>query len=250
MSNKNFKMPKEFVKRVKDTIKDKQSLEGEIKQISYDGQELWFQNSIMPILNDNGEQIGEVIVRYDITDKKVYEKLSITDSLTGLYNRRYFNEILTREVSRATREKTYLSFLILDIDFFKKYNDTYGHDAGDKALISVAHAINKSLKRGSDYVFRLGGEEFGILFSQNNEIESLELANKIRKNIEKLNILHSNSKVANHITASIGLLCVNFIDEIVGEHGFYTMADDALYQAKRDNRNKVVSYKNDNLEFF
>ena len=244
------KLPLEFVKKVKDTINKQNTIEGEIQKTTEDGQTHWIQNSILPIYDDDNIKIGEVIVNYDITDKKTFQKLAITDGLTGLYNRRFFNETLTREISRATRDKNNLSLLILDVDFFKKYNDAYGHDAGDKALIAVSNAMTKALHRGGDFAFRLGGEEFGVLFSQCGEEDSLRVANKIRKDIEALRIEHSNSKVANHITVSIGLLVVDFSNESIDEHGFYTMADDALYQAKESGRNKVVLYENDDLDFF
>ena len=244
------KLPLEFVKKVKDTINKQDTIEGEIQKTTEDGQTHWIQNSILPIYDDNDIKIGEVIVNYDITDKKTFEKLAITDGLTGLYNRRFFNETLTREISRATRDKTFLSFLILDVDFFKKYNDAYGHDAGDKALIAVSNTIQKTLHRGGDFAFRLGGEEFGVLFSKCDIEDSKRLADKIRKNIEALQMEHSNSKISRHITVSIGLLVVNFSQESVDEHGFYTMADDALYQAKESGRNKVILYENDDVDFF
>jgi diguanylate cyclase (GGDEF)-like protein len=242
-------LPLAFVKKVKNVINNEYKLENEEEKVLSDGSVHWIQTSVMPIFDDDNIKIGEVIVNYDVTDKKTFEKLSITDGLTGLYNRRYFNETLKREINRALRDKEYLSFLILDIDFFKKYNDSYGHDAGDKALIRVAHTLQDSLQRGGDFAFRLGGEEFGVLFSKENEKDSFALAEKIRKNIEALKIEHSNSSVAKCITVSVGLLNVNFANESVDEHGFYTMADDALYQAK-ENRNKVVMYENDELEFF
>jgi diguanylate cyclase (GGDEF)-like protein len=244
------KLPLEFVKKVKDTINKQNTIEGEIKKTTEDGKTHWIQNSIMPIYDDNNIKIGEVIVNYDITDKKNFQKLAITDGLTNLYNRRFFNETLTREISRAIRDKNYLSFLILDVDFFKRYNDTYGHDAGDKALIAISNAMTKTLHRGGDFAFRLGGEEFGVLFSQCALEDSIRVADKIRKNIEALQIEHSNSQTAKHLTVSIGLLVVDFAKTSVDEHGFYTMADDALYQAKESGRNKVVRYKNGEVDFF
>lgn len=243
-------LPLEFVKKVKDAINRQENIVGEIQKTTTDGQVHWIQNSIMPIYDDNNNQIGEVIVNYDITDKKTFEKLAVTDGLTDLYNRRFFNDILAREISRATRDKTNLSFLILDIDFFKKYNDSYGHDAGDKALISVAKSISTSLQRGSDFAFRLGGEEFGVLFSECGVEDSLKIANKIRENIEALQIEHTNSKISNHITVSAGLLVVDFSRESVDANGFYTMADDALYQAKENGRNNVILYQNEDVVFF
>lgn len=193
-----------------------------------------------------------MLIFTDITtlqnEKKIFEKLSITDTLTGLYNRRYFNEILDSEISRASQQQSTLSFIICDIDFFKKYNDAYGHQAGDTALSSVAKAINSSINRGTDFAFRLGGEEFGIIFSTSDKEMSLELANKIRTNVEALQIENSKSTVSSCVTISLGLLVVDFSIESVDKNGFYSMADDALYKAKNNGRNQVVLYENGDVE--
>lgn len=250
MHEKEHKLPLEFVKKVQNVVSGKKSLEGELHRTSVDGKESWYQNSIMPILDDDGTQLGEVVVRYDITQKKIYEKLAITDGLTGLYNRRHFNEILHREIKRAARDESVLSFCMIDIDYFKKYNDSYGHQAGDDVLISVAHAIRDSLHRGGDFAFRLGGEEFGVLFSGVNQEKSFKFAQKIRANVEALCLPHSNSLTNKYVTISLGLLVVDFKLENVDENGFYSMADQALYEAKESGRNRVVLYENDELEFF
>ena len=250
MNKINHKLPKEFVKKLKATIRDKKSLEGELLYTTGDGTEEWYQNSVMPILDDDGTHIGEVVVRYDITDKKLYEKLAVTDPLTQLYNRRHFNDVLSREINNAKRKKSVLSFIILDVDYFKKYNDSYGHKAGDEALIAVSKTLKESLHRGSDYAFRLGGEEFGIIFLGENASKSFAFAEKIRSNIEALNIKHSNSEVANHLTVSIGLLFVDFSTENINSDGFYTMADSALYVAKNNGRNRVHLHENDTFEMF
>jgi diguanylate cyclase (GGDEF)-like protein len=250
MDKNEKKLPKEFVQKVKDVIAAKKTLEGEVKHINEEGREYWFQNSVMPILDEEGNQIGEVIVRYDISEKKSFEKLSITDALTELYNRRYFNQILTREIHRATRDKTFLSLIILDIDYFKKYNDTYGHAEGDKALFAVADAIKRSLRRGSDFAFRLGGEEFGVIFSGLDKEESFAFATRIKESVEALNIPHTNSAAAPYLTVSLGLLVIDFGEENVDENGFYSMADSALYKAKKSGRNRVVMHENEALDFF
>ena len=250
MNKKQHELPREFVKKVKDAIGNRDSLEGELKHTTTDGRESWYQNSVMPILDDDGVEIGEVVVRYDITQKKVFEKLSITDALTKLYNRRHFNDVLTREIHRAEREKVRLSFIILDIDYFKKYNDANGHKAGDDALVAVATTLKSLLHRGSDFAFRLGGEEFGIIFSRLDETKSLEFAEKIRKSIEDLKIIHSGSLVSKFLTISLGLLVVDFSEVSIDENGFYTMADDALYLAKERGRNRVTVHENEDLELF
>jgi len=243
-------LPENFIQKAKETIASNDTWTGEVKQHNKDGQEFWTQTTITPIFDEDNNRIGQVTIQYDITEKKQLERLSITDGLTDLYNRRHFNTTLSREVKRLKREKKILSFIILDIDYFKRYNDTYGHQAGDEALKAVASAIRDLSRRGGDFVFRLGGEEFGILFSGLDKDKSLEFAESIRKGIEDLQIPHSRSTVAKVVTVSIGLFVIDFSQESIDENGLYSMADSALYEAKEAGRNQVVLYGSKDLEFF
>lgn len=172
---------------------------------------------------------------------KILEKLSITDELTGLKNRRYFNDIIQQESQRAQRNKTSLGFLMLDIDLFKIYNDTYGHPEGDKVLQKVSEAFKDKAKRSSDFIFRLGGEEFGILVSETNAQECQQLALSLCQGIEELKIEHKNSSVIKHVTVSIGV-CINNADEI-DIYSLIKKADNALYQAKSNGRNQYFVSK-------
>ena len=110
--------------------------------------------------------------------------------------------------------------------------------------------MNTSLHRAGDFAFRLGGEEFGAIFSSKDEQNALEFANQIRKDIEALNIQHSNSDVSDHITVSVGLLVVDFATTGIDEDNFFTLADNALYIAKENGRNRVVIHQNETLELF
>lgn len=222
----------------------------EVSKVDCLGKVVWIKSVTMPLFDNNDKKIAEIVVQYDITRQKELEKLSTKDELTNLYNRRFFNEVFEKEIKQAQRDKIYLSFMILDIDFFKQYNDSYGHNMGDETLIKVSRTIQEAIRRPRDYAFRLGGEEFGVLLNNSNTNDALIIAEKIRQNIENLNIPHSNSKVSDRITASIGLLTIDFSQESVDKQGFYTMADDALYQAKKDGRNRVVVYKNNEIAFF
>jgi diguanylate cyclase (GGDEF)-like protein len=181
---------------------------------------------------------GYTAVFQDITNEKKVEELLISDGLTGIYNRRYFNEILPKFLNICKRENDYLSFVILDIDFFKQYNDTYGHQEGDNVLIRVALCLQESITRGNDYVFRIGGEEFCLLFKGLDENQSLEFVNKIRQNIENLKIPHSKNSVCPYITASFGLT-VQKGQDITNEVSIYSKADEQLYRAKESGRNRV-----------
>ena len=175
----------------------------------------------------------------DITDKKRIEEISLHDELTKLYNRRHFNQVLHNELNRAKRDKKALSFMMLDVDYFKFYNDTYGHQEGDKVLCKISKVLNSFCKRAGDFAFRLGGEEFGILFSELSQKEAEIFANVIRKAIENLKIPHEKNIISNVVTISIGLLTILYNEEIT-EIEIYKKADDLLYKAKETGRNKVI----------
>ncbi|MCW8839165.1 MAG: diguanylate cyclase [Thiovulaceae bacterium] len=172
---------------------------------------------------------------------KKLEDASYTDSLTNLHNRRYFNLIFEKEVQRAKRSKKYLTFMMLDIDYFKQYNDTYGHIEGDNALKKVADNLNNIFKRPSDYVFRLGGEEFGVLMSDSDIYNSSEMAQKICDSILKLNIEHKGSEINGYLTISVGVVSCK-VNQSFNEEQLISLSDEMLYKAKNSGRNKFVIY--------
>lgn len=167
------------------------------------------------------------------------EILVITDELTQLYNRRYFNNIFPKEIQRAARENMVISFLIFDIDHFKQYNDHYGHQKGDDALKKVGEVLRNQCLRGSDIPLRLGGEEFGVIFSGLFPDEALLFADKIRQAIADTQIEHVFNSAANYITASFGLV-TTLASPQLSMDDLYKQADDALYQAKDSGRNTIV----------
>jgi diguanylate cyclase (GGDEF)-like protein/hemerythrin-like metal-binding protein len=174
-----------------------------------------------------------------IKANKRLEKLSITDQLTGLFNRRYFNNVFPREVRRAKREKKSLTFLMIDIDYFKYYNDNYGHLEGDKTLEKISETMLKICRRPGDFVFRLGGEEFGILATSLSDDKASAFGEKLRESIENLQIPHTKNKINKYMTVSVGL--TNQIpahDDAFEE--IIKIADMRLYQAKDTGRNRVV----------
>ena len=182
-----------------------------------------------------------------IANKKL-ENASYTDSLTSLHNRRYFNFIYERELKRAKRNKNYITFMMLDIDFFKQYNDTYGHVEGDFALKSVAKVLQDTLRRPSDYVFRLGGEEFGVLLSETDESHSARLARDICNAVRAREIKHKASKVNEYLTISVGVVCVK-ADDKLDEELLISRADEMLYRAKESGRDRyVITTKLEELE--
>ena len=170
---------------------------------------------------------------------KKLENASYTDALTGLYNRRYFNLVFHREVQRAKREKNYITFMMIDIDFFKQYNDTYGHIEGDNTLKSVTKILKDTLKRPSDFVFRLGGEEFGVLLSGTDETNSAQIAHALNDAVREAKIVHQTSTANDFVTISIGVVCC-VADNSLKEDTLLSRADEMLYKAKESGRDRYI----------
>lgn len=205
-----------------------------------------------PVTNEKGEVQQVVIVSRDITERKAGEEklreanevlktLSQRDGLTGIANRRHLDEILQREGKRASRESLPLSLLLMDIDCFKLYNDTYGHQSGDDCLRKVAEIIDSQVKRPGDVVARYGGEEFAVILPQTDREGARHVAERIRNHIETLRIPHVRSKVMPCITVSIGV--ATMIPSIFTDVSrLIEWADRALYTAKNKGRNQLSLY--------
>lgn len=221
-----------------ETISHNRIWHGVIKNKKKDGGFYWVDATIYPVFNSYGEKSGYTAIRIDITDKKRVEELLIVDALTGVYNRRHFNEIFPRAINTAKRERKYISLIILDIDHFKQYNDTYGHQEGDEALIKVAHALKAQMKRATDLCFRLGGEEFGVVFESLSPDEAFAFADDIRASVEALTIEHRNNTAGAYVTVSAGLVTRKTVNSIDPDM-LYKAADELLYQAKESGRNRV-----------
>jgi diguanylate cyclase (GGDEF)-like protein len=208
--------------------------------------------TLTPIIND-----GRVYCLIQVADASISikregilklqsERLSkdvITDSLTGAYNRRFFDERFEVEFSRAHRQNLSFTLIMLDVDYFKAYNDAYGHPAGDKALILIVKTLITLLKRPTDAVVRYGGEEFAILLPDTNSEGGQQVAESLRQAISDLNIPHSHSDIADHITISLGLATYQHATSQHDTHCdsvcFLNTADVALYSAKNSGRNCV-----------
>jgi diguanylate cyclase (GGDEF)-like protein len=164
--------------------------------------------------------------------------LAITDGLTDLANRRHFDEVLQNEFNRLSRLHHPLSLIMLDVDFFKKFNDGYGHVVGDNCLKQVAYTIRGSLQRPADFAARYGGEEFACILPNTDLDGALAIAERIRTNIENLDIPHRNSLISDHITVSLGVCTVSsYLETCPSE--VITKADQQLYRAKESGRNQI-----------
>ena len=166
---------------------------------------------------------------------KYYKRLSIIDGLTEIFNHRYFHEIISREINRSNRYSHPLSLLMIDIDNFKQFNDTYGHLSGDSALKKIAHIFITSF-RNIDLAFRYGGEEFAILIPETDKAASLEAADRIIKNVRNTQFEVDTDTPA-QLTISIGTAC--YPNHAKCKEELIKKADEALYKAKNLGKNKA-----------
>ncbi|MBT2571142.1 sensor domain-containing diguanylate cyclase [Planococcus sp. ISL-110] len=202
-------------------------------------QKRWFLMQATPLQPNNKEAIEGVVIRHvEITKQKLLElqlkEYADKDSLTSLFNRRFFEEQLSKEVSLALQKGTYLSLLYIDTDDFKEINDAYGHPAGDHVLKQLALKI-AAVARSSDTVARIGGDEFAILLPDTNKAELEIIANRLSRDIQQLKIQEQNSQF--DVTVSIG--GKSFVSDFP-PNSMVEWADKALYLAKDRGKNQVV----------
>jgi adenylate cyclase len=170
---------------------------------------------------------------------QILTQLSTIDALTQIPNRRCFDDYLMNEWRRAMRGQTPLSILFCDVDFFKKFNDTYGHQTGDLCLVRVASAMHQALNRGADLVARYGGEEFVVILPDTPIMGAVQVATRIQTNVQALKIPHRESVVSEFVTLSIGIASVVPNSDISIKE-LLEAADAALYKAKHSGRNRIV----------
>ena len=170
------------------------------------------------------------------------ERLTNVDGLTGLSNRRYFDQYLLTECSRAARDRSPLSLLMVDVDHFKLYNDSYGHVGGDEVLKQVASVLQRTARRPSDVAARFGGEEFALVMPSTPLEGAIVIAETFRKGVEALALPHRASPTAPHVTVSLGSVTVlPAPGGAPNPTALISAADQALYEAKRSGRNRLVA---------
>ena len=226
-----------------------QTKEGIIKseELEYrkkDGTLFWVKLEGNPINQDVNEPLilwSFIDITKEVYYRKELEHLASTDPMTQLYNRRYFSELATTVVKLAKRSGLVYSIIMIDIDKFKRINDTFGHAAGDEVIITLAKVL-KFDKRESDIVSRWGGEEFIILLPQTNQKGSMVIAEKLRKRVEKLQVVTKNHQKIT-FTISLGIASVD-LDKHQTIEDVINKADKALYLAKEKGRNRVELYGN------
>jgi len=205
---------------------------------SQDGQPLWLDGAIF---DDSERKFAEDALQ---EANKELQRLAIMDGLTQIPNRRRFDEHLKNEWIRMKRDQKQLSLIMCDIDFFKLYNDQYGHQEGDVCLQKVARTINQVAKRPADLAARYGGEEFVLVLPDTDLAGAIHIAHEVRNRIAALKILHGHSTADKHVTVSLGVASTTPLQDMVAED-LVKEADKALYQAKEQGRNCIFPEKSE-----
>ncbi|QOY54746.1 diguanylate cyclase [Candidatus Sulfurimonas marisnigri] len=237
---KSEETPVSFHQNMWRTILHGKNWTGILKNIRKNGDEYWIRNNITPII-ENEKITGFTSIIENITSQKLIEEISIKDELTQAYNRRFFNQMFHKELRRARRNGKMFCVAMFDIDYFKKYNDTYGHIKGDEALQKVVAQVSLKLQRPSDYLFRIGGEEFIVIYSDEQSFDEAKIfSSEILMSVKNLNIEHTSSLTDDVLTISLGLLNVT-PDCKMDESAILKRVDELLYIAKKAGRNQLVS---------
>ena len=225
--------------------------EADYRALTKDGNYVWIRDVVHVVRKENGEVESLIGFMFDISERKKteqeliklqkeLEELSFKDGLTGVANRRMFDSVIETEWLKARQNKQPLSLIIIDIDFFKEYNDFYGHLQGDDCLKQVAETLNNVKARSRDFFGRFGGEEFIMLLPEADENAAWSIAERCRQALFKKQIPHEQSKVSQLLTISLGVSTM--IPSHDDEHNeLISRADKQLYQAKHKGRNCIQS---------
>lgn len=224
------------------------------RMLHKNGDFIWAETTVRPVKDKSGKSSGMMFATRDVTARRTIEnqlresnsllrKLSSLDGLTGIYNRRAFDEFLKTEWAFACKHGTPISLLLLDIDYFKKYNDTYGHIQGDECLKSVARQLEAFFHDKGYFAARYGGEEFAVVLPNTDAQKASQVAEDFQAAIREMKIEHANSKVSEIVTISIGVSCVKPSDPEEMKQ-ILEFADRALYKAKQNGRNRIEVCKN------
>ncbi|HEY7886243.1 MAG TPA: diguanylate cyclase [Cellvibrionaceae bacterium] len=224
--------------------------EADYRALTKDGDYVWIRDVVHVMRKDNGEVEALVGFMFDISERKTtehkllklqkeLEELSYQDGLTCIANRRMFDSIMQVEWSNALRHKQPLSLIIVDIDYFKQYNDCYGHIAGDDSLKQVAQLLQSAATRAKDFLGRFGGEEFVLLLPETDATAAGKIAERCRQIIFKAQIPHAMSDIAPVLTISLGVgtITPTHTDDITA---FIDTVDQQLYKAKSLGRNRII----------
>lgn len=224
--------------------------EADYRALTKNGDYVWIRDVVHVVRDEKGEVEALVGFMFDISERKKteeklielqkkLEELSYRDSLTEIANRRMFNSILEREWADAQRNQTPLSLILLDIDYFKQFNDHYGHIHGDECLKQVAQILSTTATRPRDFLARFGGEEFVLVLPETDVESAKKIAERCKDFIAQAKIPHTKSFIGNTLTVSLGVATItpSRADESIA---FIREVDRRLYQAKQHGRNSIV----------
>lgn len=225
--------------------------EADYRALTRDGDYVWIRDVVHVVLDDQGNVTALAGFMFDIRERKrseeklaelqkTLENLSYTDGLTGVANRRMFDQVMEREWATALRSRQPLSLILLDIDYFKQYNDHYGHLQGDQCLRHVAQALLAVSTRKRDFLGRFGGEEFVLILPDTDAMSASAVAERCRKLILEQAITHERSDVAETLTISAGVATIIPAAQDGERVDFIELVDKRLYQAKMKGRNRIV----------
>jgi len=190
-------------------------------------------------LEQRNEELSRLRLALETTNQRL-KRLVAVDGLTGIANRRHFDRALERELRRTRRDRQPLSLIFLDLDEFKRFNDTYGHGRGDEVLRSVAHTLDETFRRGGDLVARYGGEEFAVILPAVDGRRAALYAERLRRRIWRLSIPYGASHVTDRVTISGGVATVG-AEQVTSASELLLAADRALYRAKCLGKNRIVT---------
>jgi len=223
-----------------ETISNNNIWKGEIASVKKNGEHFWIKSDISPLFDSVDKKIGYRSIKKDITYRKKFEELSITDSLTSLNNRKYFEYFLKQELNKISLRGENIALLLVDIDYFKSYNDVYGHEQGDETLIKLANIINSHINSKIDKAFRVSGKIFAIVLTNKKDEDVIEYINTLQIQLKDKAIEHTSSGVNKYLTLSIGALNINLKNQLYTVDEFFSMAENCLYKAKETGNNKYI----------
>jgi len=206
--------------------------------VAKNGERYWVSQTVVPIVNSRGDLQEILVIRKDLTPYKKLEEMVLHDPMTGAMNRRAFNRMIKERIARGARELKPFVFMVFDVDHFKEYNDRYGHMAGDEVLKEVVKAINGLFRRETDALFRLGGEEFGILSEGIKEEQVEQMARRVVERVAQMGIVHEGNEGYGCVTVSLGaVFCKPVAGKVADSACIYSRCDALMYGVKKSGRN-------------
>lgn len=237
---RNKKMDSAIIKNLWDTILADKIWRGELKNHKKSGEEYWIKTMIAPLYDRNNKKIGYTSIKEDITDKKRLEELSITDPVTSMHNRRFFDHYLKREVKHAILKQEKFGLILMRVDYYQEYAQMYGNVLADKVLIDLSAKIEQTIGPKVNDVFRTGEDEFAIVILDKDDATIKKAANELLECAASLSVQHEGSKTSEHLSISVG--AVNLENHIynINSNDVYNIAENNLYRAQKKGGGRVV----------